>query len=245
MGEGSVIIDCQLSIPEALSFMRLVLYLAILYAFLLPAGEPSAQLRGPPEAFTIARLKYDGGGDWYNGPTEIPNLLAFIGSATSIRTADDETRVEVMDENLFAYPVLYLTGHGNIRFSGEEVQRLRIYLEHGGFLFANDDYGLDQAFRREMARVFPDKAFVELPPATGIFQSPFKFPQGLPKIHAHDGKRPQAFGLFHDGRLVVFYCYESDIGDGWDDPEVHNDPPEKRDAALRMGTNVIVWALTH
>lgn len=229
----------------ALSFTQRVLYFAILYATLLPADKPSAQLREPPEAFTIARLKYDGGGDWYNGPTEIPNLLAFIRSATTVRTADDEAQVEVMDENLFAYPVLYLTGHGNIRFAEEEVQRLRTYLEHGGFLFANDDYGLDQAFRREMARVFTDKAFVELPPAYGIFQAPFKFPQGLPKVHEHDGKRPQAFGLFHDGRLVVFYCYESDIGDGWDDPEVHKDAPEKRDAALRMGTNVIVWALTH
>jgi hypothetical protein len=205
----------------------------------------SAQIRHPPEVLTVARLKYPGGSDWYNGPTEIPNLLAFIGAETTVRTADQEARIEIMDEDLFAYPVLYLTGHGNIKLTDEEVPRLRAYLERGGFLFANDDYGLDKAFRRELARVFPDKRLVELPRDHGVFQSPFRFPNGLPKIHEHDGKRPQAFGIFHGGRLVVFYNYESDIGDGWDDPDVHNDPAEKRTAALRMGTNVLVWALTH
>ena len=193
----------------------------------------------------MARLKFAGGGDWYNGPTEIPNLLAFIRTRTTIHTAKQEARVEIMDENLFAFPVLYLTGHGNIQFTEDEVRRLRTYLEHGGFLFANDDYGLDEAFRREIKRTFPDKELVELPPSHGIFQHPFPFPGGLPKIHEHDGKRPQAFGIFHEGRLVVFYNYESDLGDGWNDAAVHKDPPEKRDAALKMGTNVIVWTLTH
>ena len=196
-------------------------------------------------ALTIARLKYGGGGDWYNGPTEIPNLQAFIREQTPIPTTDEEAQVEIMDEDLFAYPILYLTGHGNIRFSEEEVRRLRIYLEHGGFLFANDDYGLDGAFRRELARLFPDKQLVELPPSFEIFRDPFDFPNGLPKIHEHDGGRPRAFGLFHEGRLVVFYNFNSDIGDGWDDREVHGDPPEKRRAALKMGTNVVVWALSH
>ncbi|MDE2886843.1 MAG: DUF4159 domain-containing protein [Gemmatimonadota bacterium] len=209
------------------------------------AARCPAQPPGPPASFTMARLKFGGGGDWYNGPTEIPNLLAFIRSRTRIHTAEREARVEIMDEDLFAYPVLYLTGHGNIRFTEDEVMRLRTYLEHGGFLFANDDYGLDKAFRREIKRTFPDKELVELPPSFGIFQSPFPFPDGLPKIHEHDGKRPQAFGIFHGGRLVVFYNYECDLGDGWNDPAVHNDPPEKRDAALKMGTNVVVWALTH
>ena len=209
------------------------------------AARCPAQLLDPPASFTMARLKFDGGGDWYNGPTEIPNLLAFIRSRTTIHTAEREARVEIMDEDLFAYPVLYLTGHGNIRFTEDEVVRLRTYLEHGGFLFANDDYGLDKAFRREITRTFPDKELVELPPSFGIFQHPFPFPDGLPKIHEHDGKRPQAFGIFHEGRLVVFYNYESDLGDGWNDAAVHNDPPEKRDAALKMGTNVVIWALTH
>ena len=204
-----------------------------------------AQLREPPAAFTIARLKYGGGGDWYNGPTEIPNLLTFIRTHTPIHTADQEAHVELTDKNLFAYPIIFLTGHGNIRLNEEEVRRLRIYLERGGFLFANDDYGLDTAFRREMERVFPDKKLVQLPPSFELFQSPFHFPQGLPKIHEHDGNPPQAFGLFHEGRLVVFYNVSSDIADGWDDPDVHNDPPEKRREALKMGTNVIVWALTH
>jgi len=216
-----------------------------LLLFLAMVSECVAQLPGPPATFTLARLKYPGGGDWYNGPTEIPNLLAFLRQETSIRTATEEAQVEIMDENLFAYPVLFLTGHGNIRLTEPELSRLRIYLERGGFLFANDDYGLDTAFRREIGRLFPDKQLVELPPSFDIFKSPFQFPDGLPKIHEHDGGRPQAFGLFHDKRLIVFYNYNADIGDGWDDPEVHKDPPEKREAALRMGANVIVWALTH
>ena len=204
-----------------------------------------AQLREPPAALTLARLKYDGGGDWYNGPTEIPNLLAFIAKHTPIQTAKEEAQVEISDNNLFAYPILFLTGHGNILLSDEEVRRLRLYLERGGFLFANDDYGLDTSLRRELKRVFPDKELVELPPSAEIFQTPFQFPQGLPKIHEHDGDPPQALGIFHEKRLVVFYNYSSDIADGWDDPEVHGNPPEKREQALKMGTNVIVWALTH
>lgn len=207
--------------------------------------EAPAQSSAPGEALTIARLNYGGGGDWYNGPTEIPNLLAFIREQTSIQTGDEEAHVEIMDEDLFAYPILYLTGHGNIRFTEAEVRRLRIYLENGGFLLANDDYGLDRPFRREVARLFPDKELVELPPSFEIFHEPFNFPNGLPKIHEHDGGRPEALGLFHEGRLVIFYNFNSDIGDGWDDPEVHGDPPEKRSAALKMGTNVVVWALSH
>ena len=225
--------------------MRRPIPLVLTIALLMLSIGPDARTGDPPAAFTLARLKYDGGGDWYNGPTEIPNLLAFIRGATPIDTAEEEARVEIMDEDLFAYPMLFLTGHGNVRFTEEEIRRLRLYLEHGGFLLANDDYGLDAAFRREIGRVFPDKRLVELPPGHGIFQAPFVFPNGLPKVHEHDGGRPQAFGIFHDGRLVVLYCFESDIGDGWDDPEVHSDPPEKREAALRMGTNIVVWALTH
>lgn len=196
------------------------------------------------DLLTIARLKYQGGGDWYNGPTEIPNLLAYIRAHTPIRTATKEARVEILDDAFFSYPITYLTGHGNIRFSDAEVRRLRRYLENGGFLIANDDYGLDAAFRREMDRVFPGKQLVELPPSFDLYRKPFPF-DALPKIHEHDGKRPQAFGIFHEGRLVVIYFYESDIGDGWDDPEVHGDPPEKREAALKFGTNTVLWALTH
>jgi hypothetical protein len=204
-----------------------------------------AQLRDPPAKFTIARLKYSGGGDWYNGPTEIPNLLDFIRQNTTIATADEEAQVEAMDENLFAFPMLYLTGHGNIRFTDEEIRRLRLYLESGGFLFVNDDYGLDKSFRREVARLFPDKRLVELPPSFGIYQSPYRFPKGVPKIHEHDNGRPQGFGVFHEDRLVLFYNFESDIGDGWNDADVHKDPPGKREDALKFGTNIVSWVLTH
>ncbi len=222
---------------------RIVAVLALLC--LLPGQEVHGQAAPDrPDLLTIARIKYQGGGDWYNGPTEIPNLLAYIREHTPIRTAAKEVRVEILDEAFFSYPISYLTGHGNIRFSDHEIRRLRRYLEHGGFLIANDDYGLDNAFRREMRRVFPDKELVELPPSFELFHKPFKF-TSLPKIHEHDGKRPQAFGIFHEGRLVVFYNFESDIGDGWDDPDVHGDPPETREAALRFGTNIVLWALTH
>ena len=197
-----------------------------------------------PDLLTIARLKYQGGGDWYNGPTEIPNLLAYIRNHTTIRTAMKEVRVEILDDAFFSYPIVYVTGHGNISFSEAEIRRLRRYLENGGFLIANDDYGMDKSFRREMSRLFPDKDLVELPPSFGLYKKPFPF-NSLPKIHEHDGGRPQAFGIFHEGRLVVIYLYETDIGDGWDDPDVHGDPPEKRDAALRFGTNIVHWALPH
>ncbi len=198
-----------------------------------------------PSAFTIARLKYAGGGDWYWGSSAIPNMLEFLKENTNIPVRDEEVRVSVMDENLFSYPFLFLTGHGNIKFNDQELDRLRDYLTHGGFLFANDSYGLKDAFFREMKRLFPDEDLVELPFSHGIYHCFYQFPNGLPKIHKHDGKPPQGFGIFQQGRLVVFFVYESDIGDGWEDPQVHNDPPEKREAALKMGVNIITWALSH
>ncbi len=211
--------------------------------------KPLNPLR-PPEPdktlFTIARLKYSGGGDWYWGNSAIPNMLQFLRENTNLRVApesQEEVKVSIMDENLFNYPFLFMTGHGNIKFSDEEVERLKIYLTHGGFLFANDSYGLDAAFRREMKKVFPDKELVDLPFNHGIYHCYYDFPNGLPKIHKHEGKPAQGFGIFNEGKLVVFYTYESDIGDGWEDPQVHNDPPEKREAALKMGTNIITWAM--
>ena len=195
--------------------------------------------------FTLARLHYGGGGDWYANPSSIPNLLKYIGENSSIKTAKKEARVKILDEDLFRYPILYMTGHGNVSFSNSEALRLRQYLISGGFLFADDNYGMNDSFRRQMKKVFPDKDLVELPFSHGIFDIHFRFPNGLPKIHEHDGKPPQAFGIFHEGRLVVFFTYESDLGDGWEDESVHNDPLERRNAALQMGTNVIVWALTN
>ena len=220
-------------------------HLPLLLAFSFSVALTDANASPEDDGLVIARIRYAGGGDWYNGPTEIPNLLAYIEEHTTVQTAGVEARVQISDEEFFAYPIAYLTGHGNIRLTDEEVGRLRTYLENGGFLLANDDYGLDNAFRREIARVFPGKDLVELPPDFGIFRTPYAFPNGLPKIHEHDNARPQAFGIFHERRLVVFYAFESDIGDGWDDPDVHDNPPEKREAALKMGTNIIVWALTH
>jgi len=196
-------------------------------------------------SFTIARLQYSGGGDWYADPSSLPNLLAFIGQHTQIEVAPQEARVQIMDEELFSYPYIYMTGHGNISFSPAEAARLRHYLESGGFLHADDCYGMDESFRRELARVFPDKVLVELPPDHGIFHCHFKFPEGLPKIHEHDGKPPQALGLFEGERLIVLYTYETDLGCGWEDEQVHGNPPEKRRAALEMGANIVVWALTH
>ena len=195
-------------------------------------------------SFQIARVKYAGGGDWYGDPESLTQLLAFVRAQTRLAAAPEEAVVELSDEKLFAYPYLYLTGHGNVRFSQEDALRLRRYLLGGGFLHVDDNYGLDEHIRREMKKVFPDREFRELPFSHPVFSSHFSFPNGLPKIHEHDGKPAQAFGIFDDsGRLCVLYSYESDLGDGWEPPEVHDDPPEKRMQALKMGVNIITYAM--
>ena len=195
--------------------------------------------------FRLPRVKYSGGGDWYNDPSGEVNLLKFISENTNIKTMPIYMYVDLSSDNIFQYPILFLTGHGNVNFSQAEVSRLRAYLDNGGFLLIDDDYGLDHFIRKEMKKVFPEQNFVELPFNHGIYNCHFKFPYGLPKIHEHEGKPPQGFGLFHEGRLCVYYCYESNIGDGWVDADIYNDPPEKREASLKMGTNIVVWALTH
>ncbi len=233
-------LDCIIYV----SMKRLTLVLALLALGSLAFAQAEKVNPTPnPSAFTIARLKYGGGGDWYWGSSAIPNMHRFLKENTNIPVAEEEVRVSVMDEDLFSYPFLFLTGHGNIKFTDQELDRLANYLTHGGFLFANDSYGLKDAFFREIKRLFPDKDLVELPFSHGIYHCYYDFPNGLPKIHKHDEKPPQGLGLFDDGRLIVFFVYESDIGDGWEDPQVHNDPPEKREAALKMGTNIITWAL--
>jgi hypothetical protein len=193
--------------------------------------------------FCIARLKYDGGGDWYSDPSSLPNLLQFVAANAPVAVDPKEYRVSVMDKEFFAFPYLYLTGHGNIRFSDEELLRLRQYLHSGGFLHADDNYGMDESFRREIGRLFPDNELVELPFSHPIYHCFYEFPNGLPKIHEHDNKPAQGFGIFHEDRLVVFYSYECDLGDGWEDPSVHDDSPEKHRAALEMGTNIIIYSL--
>ena len=207
----------------------------------LPVAEAE-----PAAGFVVARLKYDGGGDWYSNPSSLPNLARALRDRTPVRVDRlDEARVSLTDEDLFNYPFLYMNGHGNVHFSDSEVDRLRRYLVAGGFLFADDNYGMDESFRRELSRVFPDRELVEVPFEHPIYHSFYSFPGGPPKIHEHDGRLPQGFGIFDGSRLVVFYTYEADIGDGLEDPEVHHDPPEKREAAMRMAINVAVYALTH
>lgn len=215
-----------------------VLPLLVLIPALL-ASQPQAE-----SPFRITRLKYNGGGDWYNDPSAEVNLLKFVAQHTSV---DVDPRYEFLDlssDQLFSRPFLFLTGHGNIVFSDAEAERLREYLFRGGFLYIDDDYGLDKALRRELAKVFPDKQFVELPFSHGLYRCHFSFPNGVPKTHEHDGQPPQGFGLFHEGRLVVFYTYESNPSDGWADPEIHGDPESVRQEALRFGTNIVLWALT-
>lgn len=202
----------------------------------------SASVQAP--RLTIARLQYEGGGDWYANPSSLPNLLAAIRTRTSLPVEKTEARVRLTDDALWDYPFLHVTGHGNIVFSDTEIVRLREFLARGGFLHVSDNYGLDTAFRREMKRVFPDRALTDVPLAHPIYRVVYAFPKGLPKIHEHEGKAPRGLGIFLGDRLAVFYDYESDLGNGWEDPEVHKDPPEVHEAALRMGINLFVYALT-
>lgn len=196
-----------------------------------------------PHSFSIARLKYGGGGDWYADEQSLTELIRYVKEQTLMDLAPREDVVELSSDKVFTFPYLYLTGHGNVRFTSDEALRLRRYLDGGGFLHIDDNYGLDRHVRREMKKVFPDQEFVELPFSHPIFNTLFKFPNGLPKIHEHDGKPPQGFGLFSGERLVVFYTYESDLGDGWEPKAVHNVPDEKRLAALRMGANILTYAM--
>jgi len=193
------------------------------------------------QSLKIGLLKYKGGGDWYANPTSLPNLIKFCNQnlKTSIQISD--ATVEVGSEDLFDFPFVHMTGHGNVFFSGEEAANLRKYLISGGFLHVDDNYGLDPFIRREMKKVFPELEFVELPFSHPIYNQKYKFTEGLPKIHEHDTKRPQGFGLIYENRLVCFYTYECDLGDGWEDPEVHHDSEEKRMEALKMGTNIISY----
>ncbi len=215
----------------------------LFFIFILP-DICYSQANERPSAFTIARLKYNGGGDWYNDPSAVPNLLKFIRINTNIKTATDEKQVAIMDRELFSFPVLFMTGHGKITISEEEAKRLRDYLINGGFLYADDDYGMDQYFRQMMKKVFPDKTLIELPFSHKIYHSHFDFPNGLPKIHEHDGGPPHGYGVFHEGRLIVYYSFNTNISDGWADPDVHQDPETTRQEALKIGTNIIINALT-
>lgn len=193
---------------------------------------------------TIGRLHYEGGGDWYANPSSLPNLLRAVRERTRLRTAERERVVRPTDVGLWSLPYLYMTGHGNVAFSPEDVRALRTHLETGGFLHADDNYGMDASFRREIARVFPDRPLVEVPFSHPIYHLVYEFPAGPPKIHEHDGLPAQGFGIFLAGRLAVYYTYQSDLGDGWEDPEVHRDPESVREQALRMGVNLFAYAVS-
>lgn len=187
----------------------------------------------------IALLKYNGGGDWYANPTSLPNLIKFNNQNNNTKIKTKPATVEPGSPDIFSYPFVHATGHGNILFSDAEVLNLRNYMLSGGFMHFDDNYGLDQYIRREIKKIFPNNNLVEIPANHPIFQKPFSFPAGLPKIHEHDGKRAQAFGIFDNNRLVLLYTYECDLGDGWEDAEVHNDPKDVREKALKMGANIL------
>ena len=192
----------------------------------------------------IAKLKYNGGGDWYADKTALPNLIKFCNKELGMNLGSDEDIVEVGSEDLFLYPYIYMTGHGNVTFSPAEAQNLRNYLIGGGFLHVDDNYGLDKFIRIELRKVFPELELVELPFDHPVYHQKFEFAKGLPKVHEHDGKPAQGFGLLYEGRLVVFYSFECDLGNGWEDQRVYNDPEAKRQEALKMGANLIAYSFT-
>jgi len=219
----------------------LAMALLTAWAWTVPASG-----QAPAPGLAIGRLQYGGGGDWYGNPTSLPNLARALSERTGLPVSRiEETRVSAMDENLYNLPIVYMNGHGTVRFTEAEASRLRRYLLDGGFLFADDNYGMDASFREEMKRIFPDRDLVEIPFDHSIYHAVYEFAKGPPKVHEHDGDPAQGLGIFDDGgRLMVFYTFQSDVGDGLEDPEVHNDPPEVREEALRMAINVIFYALT-
>ena len=202
----------------------------LLFIFLISFGSNAQE---------IALLKYNGGGDWYANPTSLPNLIRFCNNNINTKIKNKPATVEPNSPDLFSYPFIHMTGHGNVVFNDSEAENLKKYLEAGGFLHIDDNYGMDQYIRKEIKKLFPNYDLVEIPSGHPIFQKPFVFSSGLPKIHEHDGKRPQAYGIFIANRLVLLYTYECDLGDGWEDAEVNNDPIEVRQKALKMGANII------
>lgn len=216
--------------------------LLILIGLTIPVQPLMAQNEG---SFEIARAKYRGGGDWYNDPSSLTNLIRFTKRQVNIRVEEEYTDVSLGSASLHEYPFVYLTGHGNITLNSAEASNLRDYLDNGGFLYIDDDYGLDQYLRPELKKVFPDEELVELPFNHPIYDQLFRFSNGVPKIHEHDNNPPKGYGIFREGKLVLFYTVESNLGDGWADPEIHGNPPEIRQQALRMGANILVFALTN
>lgn len=209
----------------------------IYFFFLLLACTMSAQ--------QLAVLKYNGGGDWYSNPTAVPNLITYCNDVINTKIDKEVATVEAGSIDILQYPYVHMTGHGNVVFNDIEIENLTNYLLSGGFIHIDDNYGMKPYIDKEIKKLFPDKEFIELPASHEIFNNHASFPNGLPKIHEHDGERPQALGIFHEGRLVLLFTYESDLGDGWESPEVHNDPEAVRKKALDMGANIIKYVFTH
>lgn len=197
-----------------------------------------------PPSFQIALLKYSGGGDWYANPTSLPNLIRFFNKTMETNLSEDIATVDAGSQDIQNYPFVHMTGHGNVIFSDQEIQNLRNYLMAGGFLHIDDNYGMDRYIRVQLKRLFPEAELIELPFSHPIYHQQFAFDNGLPKIHEHDGKPPQGFGIFFEGRLVIFYSYECDLGDGWEDPAVHGDSEQTRLKALQMGSNLLQFVFT-
>ncbi|MBK6772928.1 MAG: DUF4159 domain-containing protein [Ignavibacteria bacterium] len=224
--------------------MKITFYIAMLLLCSEIALSQSDGINKNSSPFKIARLKYSGGGDWYNDPSAEINMMDYLKKNTTIDVDEPAFySVDISSDDIFNYPFLLITGHGNIEFSQNEVVRLRKYCESGGFLYADDDYGMNESFRREIKKVFPGEDLKELPFDHKIYKSQYTFPNGLPKIHEHDAKPPQGFGIYINNRLCVYYTYETNISDGWADTKEHQDPPEKKEEAFKMGTNIIVYAL--
>jgi uncharacterized protein DUF4159 len=216
----------------------------LLAAGLPLSADPPVMAGTVAPRMTVARLQYDGGGDWYANPSSIPNLLKAIRERSAFQVEQTEARVTLMDDRIWDFPFLHVTGHGNIKFSDAEVVRLREYLARGGFLHVDDNYGLDESFRREIKRVFPDRELTDVPLSHPIYHLVYDFPKGIPKIHEHDGQPARGFGIFLGSRLAVYYSYSSDLGNGWEDVGTYDDPPALHEAALRMGVNLFVYAVT-
>jgi hypothetical protein len=217
----------------------IAVWIAILFIFGRTEASPGSESR-----LEIGILKYKGGGDWYSGGRALANLIRFVRQEAGLDLAPEPVAVEPGSAELFSYPVIFINGHGNVAFTEDEVLKLRAYFRAGGFLFANDDYGMDASFRREMSKIFPDAQWYELPFSNPIYSTLYRFSNGLPKIHEHDKMPAQGFGLFVDGVMVCYYDYQSDLCDGWEAEEIHGDPIEKRAAAMQMGANVLVYALS-
>ncbi|MEX0968570.1 MAG: DUF4159 domain-containing protein [Bacteroidia bacterium] len=213
----------------------------LLFLFLLFFTGTSAVINAQNSSVSIARLQYSGGGDWYANPTSLPNLISFCNENLGTGIAPREVTVEAGNRDIFNYPFIHMTGHGNVVFSDAEAENLRNYLTGGGFLHIDDNYGMDVFIRTELKKVFPNHELIELPSNHPVFHQKYTFQNGLPKIHQHDEKPAQAFGIIHEGRLVLLYSYQSDLGDGWEDPDVHDDPEEVRQKALQMGANIVSY----